>query len=173
MGHGGGYTIRSLADGAVARGFAQGGDIIAGGVSGNGSIAMGHTYGNIIESTHSGSVAMGRAGSGQLQATADGAVAMGHAYNNRLTASASGAVAMASGVGSWAAGNANSGNIRATANGAGQFSYGTNNEPDSFAVGPSLRLNSYGGTPSTLRNGDIWTQGGTVYIRSNNITQAI
>lgn len=82
-----------------------------------------------------------------------------------------GGVLEGSALGAWVHGVVDNATAEATASCAGQFAEGSNGEPNSFAVGSSMRLNGNAVAPSTIRNGDMWCDGTDVFVRTNGVTK--
>lgn len=189
--------IRASDYGATAIGFTMGGSGAAIRASQGGATAIGYAYakvgnvGNLTASGHgafaTGSVAnsSGSSTTGLIEATGIGAFARGYVVRGSVSASGTASSAQgyvkvsgtisATAKGSFACGYANATTIEATAVGAVQFAVGTNALAHSLQVGTTgtgVRLCS-AGAPGTPANGDIWTAGGYVYIRSNGASKKI
>ena len=181
--------ITAIQPGCFAQGYAKGGDIISGGAnsfmggnfaqgtakvgyikaSGRGAFAQGYTNFNTSSILASGVAGFAQGSSSgayyatSIKATGVGAFAQGYCgYTNIIS----------SGLGSFAQGYGGpGGNIYATVKNSAQFGYGTNSQVGSLQVGTKMRLKGTAGAPtSNLHNGDIWVNGGYVYIRSNGVS---
>lgn len=100
----------------------------------------------------------------EVVASGKGSRAFGYAKNRTITAS---------GVGAGAYGYATGANISATANNAFQFGEGGNAQANSLSVGGGIRLSGGLVVPTTPRNGDIWTDGTDVFIRTGGVSKNI
>lgn len=142
--------------GAFSQGYAYDHSTIFG--TGKGSFAQGYaTYFGDINSDGNGAFGQGYAKYAYINATGYGAFCQGYAAGNRI---------FASGYGAFAQGYAGSGVIEATAANAVQFGPGTNAEADSLQTGSGIRIFGTTSPPGTPKNGDIYTDGTDVFIRT-------
>lgn len=168
---GGGVVVTTAAPGAflqgVARTIAAAGNVFATMTSyGYGSFVQGQVFASaagttIMRASGDGAFAQGTvSGAGAiLQATGNGAFAQGRAATNNITASGSG---------SFAHGDSTAAAIVASATNSAQFGAGTNALADSLQVGNGgIRFKGTTGAPGAPQDGDLWVNGGFVYVRSN------
>jgi hypothetical protein len=188
-----GYT-KSGASGHIQSGgnflggaFAQGAVLGSGNIYaiGKGSFAQGSTYNANIMASGAGSFAQGRTAYGYIKASEAGAFAQGYtqAYGN-IMATAKGSFAhgfafdvyhiVASGVGAFAHGYSKYADVGATGLNSVQFGEGTNTIAHSLQVGVGISL--YGkstGAPSYTRDGMLYTNGSTLYVRLGGYKKTI
>jgi hypothetical protein len=147
-----GNYIKAYAAGALAHGSATSGDLDA---QGPGSHVFGATAnGSTMTAYGTGAVCFGSTVDGSMSASGEGSACIG---SGDLTAYSKGSLALGSGA---------NGKVYAGAVGAVQVAYGYNTQPHSLAVGSYLRFTANPSGPSSKRNGDIWCDSQTVYIRS-------
>lgn len=150
-----------------------GGGFVAGHIrngGGSGNTARLSTSGSAYGAFVQGSVyAYGSGYTGEIIATGPGAFAQGY-----VKAYGGSAAIQATAAGAFAVGYAYQTNIIASAANAVQFGPGTNALANSLQVGSAgIRLKGTSGAPGTPQNGDMWVNGGFVYIRSNGVSVQI